>query len=93
MALTLGQAVRKIRENAGELQGYTADVLGITNVYLCQIETGRAVPSEKILELIRGLYGFCPRLLVALSTIEEGVTDKRLATVTAHRELLGLTPD
>ncbi len=51
-AKTLGEAIRERRVKKGFTQiGFSAQV-GITDVYMCQIEAGKHKPSEKLLNKI-----------------------------------------
>lgn len=52
--------IKVIRKKRGLKQVQLADRLGITNIYLCKIEAGRADPSQKLLRRIAGELGVTP---------------------------------
>ena len=52
----LGDAARHLREIRGLSQKSAAALLGISNVYLCNIEANKAVPSQVILDRYRELW-------------------------------------
>lgn len=53
----LGSTARRIREHKQLTQKAAAEALGITSVYLSQIENNKAVPSQAILDKYRELWG------------------------------------
>ena len=53
----LGKTARYIRERKGMTQTAAADLLGVTQVHLSNIENNKAVPSPKLLERYRELWG------------------------------------
>ena len=53
----LGQRVREAREAAGLSQTAAAAKAGMTNVYLCEIEAGRATPSLGTLDNLAEVVG------------------------------------
>ncbi len=53
----LGKTARYLRERKGMTQVAAADALGITQVHLSNVENNKAVPSPKLLERYRELWG------------------------------------
>ncbi len=84
MTLTLGQAVRLIREHATESQVTFARAIGVTNVYLSYVENDRSYPSARVVKEVQRVYGYDPHLLVALARETQG----QLRPLASHRALL-----
>lgn len=78
--LTVGRAVRLIREHAGADQAAFAARLGVGRGWVSHVEGGRFSLTDSMADRIREAYGFCPRAMVVLS---EGRVDW-----TRHLELL-----
>jgi len=62
--IKLGSTIRYVRETKGLTQRAAADVLGITDVHLCNLENDKARPSPQLLEEMRrawdvDLYVLC----------------------------------
>jgi transcriptional regulator with XRE-family HTH domain len=53
----LGKTARFLRERKGITQTTTADLLGITQVHLSNVENNKSIPSSKLLERYRLLWG------------------------------------
>jgi transcriptional regulator with XRE-family HTH domain len=54
--IQLGDIARRLRESKGITQLSAANLLGITNVYLCNIEANKAQPSRDLLARYRELW-------------------------------------
>jgi transcriptional regulator with XRE-family HTH domain len=78
--MTIGEAVRLVRERAGHTQREMGAALGITHVHVCYVERGRSEPSLALLRLFREVYGYDPAALAFLSTADA-------ATLREHRRL------
>lgn len=50
--MSVGENVRRIREDAGYTQAWLAEQVGITQAMLCQIERGKKEPSLKVAKWI-----------------------------------------
>ncbi|MGW4369213.1 helix-turn-helix domain-containing protein [Nocardia takedensis] len=59
---TLGDTLRRIREERGYIRDYAAALLKISRSYLTDIERGRRTPSPELLELIIAGYRLDPAL-------------------------------
>lgn len=57
MAILLGQTARELRGRLGMTQREAADALGITDVYLSNIENDKAAPSKSLIARYRELWG------------------------------------
>lgn len=92
--MTLGQAIRLIREHATESPETFGEALWLTEAQLLALEEGTLRVSRTrlaaILEVIRTCYGYDPELLLALDLVERGPR-KGLNHLTAHRAILGLS--
>jgi transcriptional regulator with XRE-family HTH domain len=55
--IKLGSAARSLRESLGLRQKDVADRLGISTVYLCNIENDKANPSPALLQKYREKWG------------------------------------
>jgi transcriptional regulator with XRE-family HTH domain len=55
--IPLGKTARRIRESKKLTQKTAAEALGITTVYLSQIENDKAHPSQSILDRYKELWG------------------------------------
>lgn len=74
--MTIGEAVRLIREKAGETVWEMAGILGVEGDYLSLVEGGGYDPNAHLPDSVRRYYGYDPRALVAaagLSGREEAV--------------------
>ena len=54
--MTLAEQIREARKQAGLTQLEAADKLGVTNVYLSQLENGHRFPSVLMLVCFASLY-------------------------------------
>lgn len=54
--MMLGETIRHAREAKGLTQRAAADVLGITDVHLCNIERNKARPSATLLNRIQNAW-------------------------------------
>ena len=52
-----GRMIKRIRKENKMSQKALSAKVGVTTVYLCKIEKGRAYPSLQMLEKISALYG------------------------------------
>ena len=57
MRIKLGKTARELRAALGISQRRAADMLGITSVHLCNVEKGRAAPSQHLIDKYRELWG------------------------------------
>jgi len=55
--VTIGKVAREVREHVGMSQKGAADVLGITEVHLCNIENNKSKPSTALLDRYHELWG------------------------------------
>lgn len=69
--MTIGEAIRRIRDRHGETQWRMALRLGIGRTHLTMLENDKATLSVGVLEAFRRVYRLDPYLL-------SGMTDERL---------------
>ena len=60
MKISLSKTARTLRERAGISQREAADKLHISNVHLCNIEMGKTLPSQDLIERMELVYGLNP---------------------------------
>ena len=95
LTLTIGDAIKKIRDHEGESPREMAERLQIDPRRLHLIELGRAPHDSTLLADVELLYGWNPQLLVAMSVLHQVQHDeaKRLIrTLTQHLQFLSLDP-
>lgn len=61
--INLGKTIRHIREAKGLTQRAAANVLGISDVHLCNLERDKARPSDELLAKIRDEWDVDPYVL------------------------------
>jgi transcriptional regulator with XRE-family HTH domain len=95
----LGKTARYLRERKGMTQVAAAHALGITQVHLSNVENNKAVPSPKLLERYRELWGVDLYILAwslfgDLDKLPPGVRGPMTALGKAWRKEFGdLAPD
>jgi len=52
----LGETARKLRESLNLTQKAAAELLGVTDVHLCNVENNRTAPSQKLIDKYRELW-------------------------------------
>ncbi len=88
---TLGEIIRRQRELAELPMRQLAEMVGISNPYLSQIERGLRAPSEQVLDAIaRSLRTSADALYEQAATVEAGQPPRR-AVVAAIEEDPDLT--
>jgi transcriptional regulator with XRE-family HTH domain len=55
--ISLGNTARQLREKLGLTQREAAEVLGISNVHLCNVENDKSEPSTELLDRYLQLWG------------------------------------
>lgn len=55
--IEIGATARRLRDSLGWTQRATADALSVSYVHLCNIENGKAKPSQELLDRFRKLWG------------------------------------
>ena len=65
--LTLGKAIRSIRQGEGESQIDFAKKLGVSKQYLCDLEHNRKIVSAKKAKQFADILGYSPEHFIALS--------------------------
>ncbi len=55
--MNIGEHARELRMMQSLPQQEAAELLGISNVHLCNIEAGKSVPSPDLLDRMNDLYG------------------------------------
>lgn len=65
--LTLGMAIRSIRQGEGESQISFAERLGISKQYLCDLEHDRKIVSPKKAKQFADTLGYSPEHFIALA--------------------------
>lgn len=91
----IGDAARHLRETLGLSQKDAAKSLGITNVYLCNVEANKATPSPAIIERYRQLWNVDLHVLAwclfgELNALPPGIRDAASRLATAWRAELGV---
>src|SRR5437588_12244547 len=95
----LGKTARYLRERKRMTQVAAADALGITQVHLSNVENNKAVPSPKLLDRYRELWGVDLYILAwslfgDLNKLPPAVRSPMAALGEAWRKELGhLIPD
>ena len=81
VVMEIGKALWEIRENElNKAQNVAAHEIGITQSYLSQIEDGKKIPSQEVLEKICKTYGVPVSVVVWMATYPDDVAkDKRSA--------------
>jgi len=51
--IRMGEAIRYVRETKGLTQRAAAELLGVSDVHLCNLEHGKARPSAQLLNKMR----------------------------------------
>jgi len=69
----IGSVAKSIRLQIGWTQRRTADALGISDVHLCNIENGRSIPSERLVDSFGELWGID---LYVVAWCEQGSIEK-----------------
>jgi transcriptional regulator with XRE-family HTH domain len=57
LEIKIGKVAKELREKLGISQKEAAESLGVTNVYLSNIENDKASPSSALLDKYRELWG------------------------------------
>lgn len=65
--MTLGQAIRRIRENSNQTLREMGAALGVSHVHVCNLESGKVEPSLKLLMQFRTYYNQDPYIMAAES--------------------------
>jgi transcriptional regulator with XRE-family HTH domain len=65
--LTLGKAIRSIRQGEGKSQIDFAKKLGVSKQYLCDLEHGRKIVSAKKAKHFADILGYSAEHFIALS--------------------------
>ncbi|KAB0670096.1 helix-turn-helix transcriptional regulator [Oryzomonas sagensis] len=73
--MKLGRLIKSLRISFGWQQKDLAEKLDISTNYLCQIETGKKVPSADIVERVAGQFNISKDALNFLSTDIPGELD------------------
>jgi transcriptional regulator with XRE-family HTH domain len=89
---TLGEIIRRQRERNELSMRQFADMVGISNPYLSQIERGLRDPSEKVLRAIARGLDVSAEALYEQAGHREGAEDEEPAVRVAIREDPRLTP-
>jgi transcriptional regulator with XRE-family HTH domain len=55
--IKLGGTARSLRESLGLSQRVTADLLGVSAVHLCNVESNKSAPSQALIDRYRELWG------------------------------------
>lgn len=50
--MNLGQAIKRVRKERNLKQAELADIVGVSTIYISQIELGTREPSQKLIEQI-----------------------------------------
>jgi transcriptional regulator with XRE-family HTH domain len=69
--MTLGDFLRRKREDKGWTQPEAAARAGIEQSYLSKLETGRSTPSDEVFEKLRATYSIAPDELAEAMSAEE----------------------
>lgn len=94
LTMTLGAAIKLIRETEGQSAEVMAEYLQITPRLLKAIESGRRQPPGGLLAEVVNLYGWDPSVLWAMSILHrcEHGPGRLSFTLTQHRMLLDIDP-
>jgi transcriptional regulator with XRE-family HTH domain len=65
--LTLGKAIRSIRQGEEDSQIDFAKRLGVSKQYLCDLERGRKIVSAKKAKQFAEILGYSPEQFIALA--------------------------
>jgi transcriptional regulator with XRE-family HTH domain len=88
---TLGEVIRRQRELAELPMRRLADMVGISNPYLSQIERGLRAPSEQVLQAIAAALRTSADALVDLATRDAAAAPARPPVIAAIEQDTGLT--
>ena len=75
--MNLGNTITHLREQKGMKQGQLADILGISQTYLSQIENNKKTPNIPLLEKIGSEFSTPLPLLFFLSLDEKDIPPKK----------------
>ena len=93
MGRTLGEIIRRQRELSAMSMRQFAELVGISNPYLSQIERGLREPSEKVVEAIARNLDVSADVLYRQAGLDpEGTEEEEPATRVAIREDPRLSP-
>lgn len=73
---TLGQRIARLRSRRGWTQQQLADRIAASRVAISHFEMGLALPSERTLVLLAGLFRIEPHALIAETQYPEAKADK-----------------
>lgn len=71
--MKLGSSIKRIREGRGLTQRAAAEVLGISDVHLCNLEHGKLRPSSALLDKMFEAWGVDVYILACLHGGEPGL--------------------
>ena len=92
--IQLGDIARRVRKSKGLSQVAAAELLDVSSVHLCNVESGRAQPSADLLARYRELWGVDLYVLAwcvsgEIDRLPKGVQDASRRLTSAWRKMLG----
>lgn len=91
--LTLGSAIKKLRQSGGISQKDLAREIGVTPSYLSHVEAGRREPSIQMLREISEHLDVPPGLFLAVVLQTDLPAEKQAAFAPLIQQLVGLATD
>lgn len=84
---SLGQRIARLRAQRGWTQEYLAERLAISRVAVSHFEMGIAMPSERTVVLLAGLFKQEPHMLIADTNYPQAKAERLPASVCRYTEL------
>ena len=82
--ISLGNTARQLREKLGLTQREAADVLGISNVHLCNVENDKSEPSTELQDRYLELWGVDLHVLAWCESADTNRLPKNMRAVAAE---------